>query len=168
MSGKMAVGHDFSSSTKIGNLTSLNLDLYIIRSLKGCGHLTYDGDITCTGQTTTDTDTDYMTNIADSVFETETAEISPVKTCEIIPDNNPAVAESTPLKHHSWSYNTFTNDMKGVKTAILHAIAVMQKQITSINNVINSTNAIIESISKVSDKRARILHSDSQTITQFY
>jgi hypothetical protein len=40
---KMAVGHDFSSSTKIGNLTSLNLDLDIIRSLKGCGHLTYDG-----------------------------------------------------------------------------------------------------------------------------
>jgi hypothetical protein len=216
----MAVDHDFSSSTKIGNLTSLNLDLDIIRSLKGCGHLTYDGtrikwsqdlqllknfvenivglrgnwsspggkakrftsvnfdliatwypgkqnsllfqgkdgdllknylvsvlDITCAGQTTTDTDTDFMTNIADSVFETETAEISPVKTCEIITDNNPAVAESTPLKHHSWSYNTFTNDMKGVKTDI----AVMQKQITSINNVINSTNAIIESISKVLD-----------------
>ena len=153
----MAVGHDFSSSTKIGNLTSLNLDVDIIRSLKGCGHLTYDGtrikwsqdlqllknfvenivglrgnwsspggkakrftsvnsdliatwypgkqnsllfqgkdgdllknylvsvlDITCAGQTTTDTDTDFMTNIADSVFETETAEISPVKTCEII------------------------------------------------------------------------------------
>jgi hypothetical protein len=39
----MAVGHDFSSTTKIGNLTSLNLDLDIIRSLKGCGHLTYDG-----------------------------------------------------------------------------------------------------------------------------
>ena len=34
---KMAVGHDFSSSIKIGNLTSLNLDLDIIRSLKGCG-----------------------------------------------------------------------------------------------------------------------------------
>ena len=39
----MAVGHDFSSSIKIGNLTSLNLDLDIIRSLKGCGYLTYDG-----------------------------------------------------------------------------------------------------------------------------
>ena len=38
----MAVGHDFSSSIKIGNLTSLNLDLDIIRSLKGCGYLTYD------------------------------------------------------------------------------------------------------------------------------
>ena len=45
--------------------------------------------------TDTDTDTDFMTNIADSVFETETAEISPVKTCEIITDNNPAVAELT-------------------------------------------------------------------------
>ncbi|CAB4012009.1 Hypothetical predicted protein [Paramuricea clavata] len=88
-----------------------------------------------------------MTNIADSVFETETAEISPVKTCEIITNNNPAVTESTPLKHLSWSYNTFTNDMKGVKADI----TVMQKQITSINNVINSTNAIIESISKVLD-----------------
>ncbi|CAB3996109.1 Hypothetical predicted protein [Paramuricea clavata] len=88
-----------------------------------------------------------MTNIADSVFDTETVEISPVKTCEIITDNNPAVAESTPLKHLSWSYNTFTNDMKGVKADI----TVMQKQITSINNVINSTNAIIESISKVLD-----------------
>ncbi|CAB3993980.1 Hypothetical predicted protein [Paramuricea clavata] len=88
-----------------------------------------------------------MTNIGDSVFETETAEISPVKTCEIIIDNNPAVTESTLLKHLSWSYNTFTNDMKGVKAEI----TVMQKQITSINNVINSTNAIIESISKVLD-----------------
>ena len=39
----MAVGHDFSSSIKIGNLTSLNFDLDIIRSLKGCGYLTYDG-----------------------------------------------------------------------------------------------------------------------------
>ncbi|CAB4043404.1 Hypothetical predicted protein, partial [Paramuricea clavata] len=85
-----------------------------------------------------------MTNIADSASETETAEISPVKTCEIIANNNPAVTESTPLKHRSWSYNTFTNDMKGVKADI----TVMQKQITSINNVINSTNAIIESISK--------------------
>ena len=47
-------------------------------------------DITCAGQTTTDTDTDtdYMTNIADSVFETETAEISPVKTYEFITNNN--------------------------------------------------------------------------------
>jgi hypothetical protein len=62
-------------------------------------------------------------------------------------NNNPAVAESTPLKHHSWSYNTFTKDIKGVKTDI----AVMQKQITSTNNVINSTNAIIESIGKVLD-----------------
>ncbi|CAB3993981.1 Hypothetical predicted protein [Paramuricea clavata] len=88
-----------------------------------------------------------MTNIADSVFETETAEISPVKTCEIITNNNPAVTESTPLKHLSLSYNTFTNDMKGVKADI----TVIQKQITSINNVINSTNAIIESISKVLD-----------------
>jgi hypothetical protein len=42
-STRWAVGHDISSSTKIGNLTSLNLDLDIIRSLKGCGHLTYDG-----------------------------------------------------------------------------------------------------------------------------
>ena len=45
-------------------------------------------DITCAGQTTTDTDTDYMTNIADSVLETETAGISPVKTYEINTDNN--------------------------------------------------------------------------------
>ena len=62
-------------------------------------------------------------------------------------NNNPAVAESTPLEHHSWSYNTFTKDIKRVKTDI----AVMQKQITSTNNVINSTNAIIESIGKVLD-----------------
>ena len=45
-------------------------------------------DITSAGQTTTDTDTDYTTNIADSVLETETVEISPVKTYEIITDNN--------------------------------------------------------------------------------
>ena len=39
----MAAGHDFLNFTKIGILMSLNLDLDIIRSLKGRGQLTYDG-----------------------------------------------------------------------------------------------------------------------------
>jgi hypothetical protein len=43
----MAVGHDFSSSIKIGNLTSLNLDLDIIRSLKGCGYLKGQCQLQC-------------------------------------------------------------------------------------------------------------------------